>query len=218
MSSHQPTHPAGRPAPATSSAQTGKNCPARNLQTLLDQVETAAHGSESVSLEQIMEAVGQRSFGPILVVAGLVVLAPLIGDIPGVPTMMAAFVLLVAVQVLMGRRRLWLPQWLLNRSIASTKLEKAVGWLRKPARFVDRLLRPRLEGLTHRVGIYATAILCIVIAAALPPMELVPFSANAAGIALTALGLALIANDGLVAVVAFLISSVTIGVVIYYLL
>jgi hypothetical protein len=152
------------------------------------------------------------------VVAGLIVLAPLIGDIPGVPTIMALVVLLVAVQVLLGRQHLWLPQWLLDRSIASEKLARAIDWLRRPAGFVDRLLRPRLQRLTRRAGIYATAVLCIIIAAAMPPMELVPFSANAAGIALTALGLALIADDGLLAIGAFVVSAGTIGLVLYYLL
>lgn len=194
------------------------NYRATNLQELLDRIEEAAIDRNSVSMRQIMEAVGQRSFGPILVVAGLIVLAPLIGDIPGVPTLMAVFVLLVAVQVLMGRRHLWLPKWLLRRSVSGDKLGKAIGWLRKPAGFVDRLMRPRLEGITHRTGVYATAVLCIGIAAALPVMELVPFSANAAGLALTALGLALIANDGLVAIVAFLVSAGAIAVVLYYLI
>lgn len=195
-----------------------KNYRSGNLQELLEKIETAAGETDSVSLGQIMDAVGHRSFGPILVIAGLVILAPLIGDIPGVPTMMAVFVVLIAIQVLMGRRHMWLPVWLLDRSVASDKLVRAIGWLRKPARFVDRLLRPRMQQFTHRAGIYATAILCIGISAALPPMEVVPFSANAAGIALTALGLALIANDGLLAVVAFLISAGAIALVLYYLL
>lgn len=195
-----------------------KNYQSGNLQALLEQIETAARETGSVSLEEIMDAVGRRSFGPILVVAGLVILAPLVGDIPGVPTLMAVFVLLIAVQVLMGRRQPWLPGWLRHRSVASNKLLKAIGWLQKPARVVDRLLRPRLQQFTHQAGMYATAVLCIGIAAALPPMELVPFSANAAGLALTALGLALIANDGLLAVVAFLISGGAIALVLFYLL
>lgn len=195
-----------------------KNYPATNLEGLLDQIESAAGENDEMTLERIMEAVGQRSFGPILVVAGLIILAPLVGDIPGVPTLMAVFILLIAVQVLMGRRHLWLPRWLLDRSVSSDKLEKALGWLRKPAGFVDRLLRPRLEWLTRRTGVYAMALLCILIAAALPPMELIPFSANAAGIALTALGLALIANDGLLAVVAFLVSAGAVAVVLFTLL
>lgn len=195
-----------------------KNYPATNLQGLLDQIEAAAGETRSISLARIMDAVGHRSFGPILVVAGLVILAPLIGDIPGVPTLMAIFIVLVAVQVLMGRRHLWLPQWLLDRSVSSDKLETALGWLRKPARFVDRLLRPRLQWITDRTGVYAMAFLCILIAAALPPMELIPFSANAAGLALTSLGLALIADDGLLAVIAFLVSAAAVALVLVTLL
>lgn len=49
-------------------------------------------------------------------------------------------------------------------------------------------------------------------------MEFVPFSATGAGAALTAFGLALIAHDGLLALIAFLFTALTFGVVIYALL
>lgn len=79
------------------------------------------------------------------------------------------------------------------------------------------LLRPRMEGLTHRAGIDAAAILCVIIFLALPPMEIIPFTANAVGIALLVLGLGLIANDGLLAILAFVISAGSIGLVLFYL-
>ncbi|HEX7718734.1 MAG TPA: exopolysaccharide biosynthesis protein [Woeseiaceae bacterium] len=197
---------------------TSKNDEATSLLELLDQIEATAEDCDKVTLDSVMDAVGRRSFGPILVLVGLIILAPLVGDIPGVPTLMALVIVLIAGQVLLQREHLWLPRWLLERSIASDKLKKAIKWLRKPARFIDRLLRPRLQHLTQEIGIQATALLCIIIAAALPPMELVPFSANAAGIALTALGLALIANDGALAVGATVVSVGTIGFVLYTLL
>jgi hypothetical protein len=197
---------------------TSKNDEATSLLQLLDQIEAAAEDCDQVSLDSVMDAVGRRSFGPILVLIGLIILAPLVGDIPGVPTLMALVIVLIAGQVLMQREHLWLPRWLLERSIASDKLKKAIKWLRKPARLIDRLLRPRLQNLTQEIGIQATALLCIIIATALPPMELIPFSANAAGIALTALGLALIANDGALAIVATVVSVGTIGFVLYTLL
>lgn len=48
-------------------------------------------------------------------------------------------------------------------------------------------------------------------------MEIIPFTANAVGIALLVLGLGLIANDGLLAILAFVISAGSIGLVLYYL-
>jgi hypothetical protein len=40
-------------------------------------------------LEAILDIVGRRSFSPVLLIAGLITLAQLISDFPGVPTLMA---------------------------------------------------------------------------------------------------------------------------------
>ncbi len=189
-----------------------------NLELLLNRIKEAAQDGDRVSLGAILEVVGRSSFGPLLLVAGLVTLAPLIGDIPGVPTIMAMLVLLTAGQLLFGRQRIWLPRWLLRRSVARNKLCKALDWLRAPARFVGRFLRRRLTIFTQSAGIYVIAIVCVVIAAAMPVMELVPFSANGAGAALTAFGLSLIAHDGLLALLALMFTVATLGLVVYHLL
>ncbi|HEX5765206.1 MAG TPA: exopolysaccharide biosynthesis protein [Woeseiaceae bacterium] len=185
-----------------------------NLEQLLDRITEAARGRNRVSLGGILEVVGRRSFGPLLLFAGLIAVSPVIGDTPGVPTAVGLFVLLVTGQLLFGREYVWLPRWLLERSVAQDKLCKALGWLRKPARFVDRLLRPRMTALTHTIGTYVIAAVCVVIAGAMPVMEVVPFVANGAGAALTAFGLALVAHDGLLAILAFGFTAITLGFVL----
>jgi hypothetical protein len=77
------------------------------------------------------------------------------------------------------------------------------------ARFLDRISRPRLSAVTQGIGAYSVALACIAIAAALPPMEFVPFSANGAGAALTLFGLALIAHDGLLALIGLAVTIST---------
>jgi len=49
-------------------------------------------------------------------------------------------------------------------------------------------------------------------------MELVPFSANAAGAALTVFGLSLIARDGVLALIAFVLTGVGLRLIAYTLL
>jgi hypothetical protein len=102
----------------------------------------------------------------------------------------------------------------LRRSVSRKRFEKALRWVRRPARAIDRLLRPRLTFLTDTIGAYAIAVLCVLIASAMPPMELVPFAATIAGAALTAFGLALIARDGVVALLALILTAGITGLTI----
>lgn len=185
-----------------------------NLSTLLDILESTNGHPDSVSLDAILDTLGRRSFAPFLLVAGIITLAPLIGDIPGVPTLMASLVALSAAQILAGRDHVWLPRWLLERRVSRTRFMKALGLMRKPAGWIDRLLRPRLTALTRPPAHLLVAVTCLLIALAMPPMEVVPFTANGAGIALTLFGLGLVANDGLMALLGYTLTATTLTLVI----
>ena len=171
------------------------------LQQLVDRLDKAATG-ERINVECMMEAVGRSSFGALLLLGGMVTLSPL-DIVPGIPTLIALAVLIICAQLLAGRRHFWLPKWVLRRSISCQRFRRALAWLKRPARFGDRLVRPRLTALATDAAVKVIAVGCIVVALAMPVMEVVPFSANLAGIALTAFGLAVIAHDGLLALVAF---------------
>ncbi|MDK8463070.1 exopolysaccharide biosynthesis protein [Marinobacter sp. SS13-12] len=182
---------------------------ATNLQQLLGQIRESAGSSGQVSVNDILSGVGERSFGPVLLLAGLITLAPLIGDIPGVPTILGLIVLLTLGQLLFQRHSIWLPTWISQRSVPRNKLLKGLDWLQKPARFLDRWTGPRLVFLVDGPGLYVMATLCMLVAMAMPAMEVVPFSANGAGAALMAFGLAIVARDGLLAVVATSLTLLT---------
>jgi hypothetical protein len=124
------------------------------------------------------------------------------------PTIMGLFVALVAIQIVVGLDHIWFPKWMLSRSVASSKVEKPLRWLRKPAEWVDGLTRPRLRVLVGGTATRVVAGICLLIAAVMPLMEIVPFSANAAGFVLVVFGLALIAGDGLMVLTG---SVVTVG-------
>ncbi|WP_078083783.1 exopolysaccharide biosynthesis protein [Microbulbifer mangrovi] len=173
----------------------------RNLSQLLIQLERLATEHDPVTLGQVLEALGQRSFAPLILVAGLILFSPLSG-IPGVPTLMGLTILVTSVQMLLLRRHLWLPQWLLRKSISATRFLRVVHWLQRPAVSIDRWLQPRLSLLVHRGGSYLIALVSTAIGLALPAMEILPFSATLAGLALTLFGLALVAQDGLTALIA----------------
>jgi hypothetical protein len=189
-----------------------------SVQELLDALEKLIKKTKEVSLRNVLEEVGHRSFGPLLLLAGVIMAAPGIGDIPGVPTGVGIFTLLVAGQMLLRRNHVWLPAWLLERSISDQRLAKTVGWLRKPAHYLDRIIKKRLVAFTNNAGALAISATCSAIAIFTPFMEVVLFSANVAGAAIAAFGLALVAHDGLLAIVAFVLTAVLMVLTGYLLL
>lgn len=193
------------------------NQPLHNLEELLDRVGKLAHDNQEVSIGMVVESIGSRSFGPLLMLIGITLFSPLSG-VPGMSFFMASFVLLVAVQMLLGRKQFWLPHFILDRSVEHGKLEKALSWLSKPARGIDRVLRPRLTFLVHNGASYGVAAVCVVIGLCMPFMELVPFSSSAAGLALLALGLALVVHDGLLVLLALVVFGATFTFVVVNIL
>ncbi|MFN2367024.1 MAG: exopolysaccharide biosynthesis protein, partial [Desulfurivibrionaceae bacterium] len=113
------------------------------LKQLLALIGYAAYGQDKITVGNIIKVIGSRSFGPLLLLIGIILFSPLSG-IPGMPTTMGVFLLLVALQLLFGRNYFWLPDWLLKRSMTRTRLNKSLKWLRPVAGFIDRFLEPRL--------------------------------------------------------------------------
>jgi hypothetical protein len=189
----------------------------RNLEQLFNHIAFLANENGEISLGIVVESIGQRSFGPLLLIVGLTLSSPLSG-IPGMTSISAAFIMLIAAQLLLGRRYFWLPHWLLDRALEQGQVMKALRWITPFARVIDRMTRPRLFFLVRRSGAYVTAALCVCLAMIMPVFELVPFSASAVGVALAALGLALVAQDGLLALIAFSVIGATFGLAVVNIL
>ncbi|MFP4040349.1 MAG: exopolysaccharide biosynthesis protein [Desulfosudaceae bacterium] len=183
-----------------------------NLTQLLEKIDQAAEGRDMVSLSIIMETVGTRSFGPLLLMIGLILFSPLSG-IPGIPTSSGLIVAIITIQMLLRKKQLWLPSRLLERSFSPRKILRTTRRLRRPARFIDHGLRPRLTIVFRGPGLYIMAGVCLLISIGMPAMELVPFSATAAGVAFTVFGLSIISRDGLLALLAFGFTALTLGLI-----
>lgn len=189
----------------------------KDLEDVLDEIGDVANGGGEVSIDDIQDAVGKRAFAPFLLIGGLIVLSPL-GGIPGVPTIFAVIVLLTAGQMLLGRSSFWLPDIITRRSVEADKLAEALDKMRKPANWVDQLLRPRLRILTEGMASYGVALACVALAVMMPPLEAVPFAVAAPAAAITLFSLSLVANDGLLALLGYIATAGSIYVVTNYII
>ena len=163
--------------------------------------DQAAHGRATIA--NLMDAVGERSFGPLLLVPSLIALSP-VGAVPGLPAITSAVIVLITVQILVGHPHIWIPAWLGRRSINARKLETGLSRLIPAARFIDRfLLGARLTWLTTGPFFYAIALVCLLVGLVTPVLELVPLGGIPPNAALVAFSLAITARDGLWALLAF---------------
>jgi len=172
-----------------------------SLEQVVDRIDDAGGGGDRVAMRDVLEEFGQRSFGPLMLVPALVVVSP-VGGIPGLPTVAAVLIALVAVQLLVGRDSIWLPAVLLRRTTKRDRLETVVGFAKEVAARVDAVIAPRLTVLVQSPFDRIIAILILALCSVMPPLEAVPFGNAATGAAISAFALALIARDGALVILA----------------
>lgn len=189
-----------------------------DLQGLLTQLRRTAKAKRPrVELREILEVIGQRAFGPWLLLVGIMGLSPL-SVLPLAPSLLAGFTLIVSIQVLAGRKSIWLPEPVLRLAVPAPRLEAAAGRMLGPAKVMDRISRPRLRVLTTPLAHRLVAAACVLVALVTPPLELVPLGAAAPSAALAAFGLGLTSRDGLLVLLSLILSLVAIALTAYALL
>lgn len=178
-----------------------------DLEGVLGELKKAAESNGAkVSVGEIVEAFGHRSFGPLLLLTGLLGMTP-VSAVPTAPTALALIAILIAGQLLFGRKTIWLPRVLETMSVKAARVDQAVCAARKPARIADRVTKPRLAALTGPLADRLVALAIVVIAACVPPLELLPFVAFVPALAIAVFGLALTTRDGLLTLIALTLSA-----------
>ena len=200
---------------ATGADQGGGETPT----SLVEDIERAAENAEgeNISVGQIVDAFGSRSYGALLIIPALITIAPT-GSIPGVPTAMAVWIALVSGQLIFRNQGIWLPNFLKNISFARDRVagaaKKSKPWFGK----LDSVIGPRLQRFASGPGVYAIAASALVMALVVPPLEIIPYAVVGPSFVFLILGFALSARDGLWALVGMSLSAVVLGIGLYLLL
>lgn len=196
----------------TESQQKAAGSP-EHVMDIVQRLREVAAQHQRVSIDDMVEAFGARSYGPFLIVPALLEITP-IGAVPGVPTFLAALIVLFALQIVGGRRRFWIPSWLSKRSVSAERLCGAMDKMEPVARWMDRWFGSRWRALTRGPFVRLAALGCIALACTVPMAELVPFLSSGPMLAIALFGLALLVRDGLLMVVATVATGLALGLVV----
>ena len=172
----------------------------RNLRTLLQSLCSETEG-ETVSVGDLLNAVGRRSYGPILLLLGFIAISPLT-IIPGANALVALITLIFAAQMVIGRHYPWIPKKALAFSFPRKHLICGVDIADKYVVQVDRFLKPRLTFLTCSPFVQLVALACVGAALVTLPLSFIPLGPVVPSLAILLFGLAITARDGIMIVLA----------------
>lgn len=192
------------------------DAPERPLSGLIDAIAERTAAGESISVQTIQEIAGERIAGPLLFFPAMIVVSPL-SLIPTLPTIVGTTVILIAGQLIAGRKSVWLPQKLSGASLSPERTGKALDFIRPAVGWIERLCKPRLTFLTDGIGMRVAAAICILVALTMPPLELVPGASTSAGTIIATFGLALTTRDGLLLLVALALVFGALWLLVFWL-
>jgi len=152
------------------------------------------HQQERVALKEVLRGMGDRAFGPALLICAIPEALPL--PVAGFSAIIGIPLMLISGQLFLGFKRVWLPRWIAKRSFKRKFLEQAIYKMLHYLKKIERLVRPRWyfmsSSLVNRFLGLLLLILGIVIA--LP----IPFGNFLPALAVLIISLGIIEKDGLV--------------------
>lgn len=172
----------------------------RNLRTLLQSLCSETDG-ESVSVGDLLNAVGRRSYGPVILLLGFIAISPLT-IIPGASVLVALITLIFTLQMVLGRPYPWIPKKALAFSFPRKHMVAGVAMADKYVVQVDRFLKPRLAFLTRPPFVNLVALACVAAALVTLPLSFVPLGPVIPSLAILLFGLAITARDGILIILA----------------
>jgi hypothetical protein len=171
----------------------GERAPEESIASVLRQI--GAHSTEErLTLGEILASLDHRAYGFVLLLLAAANFTP--GpSMPGFSALFGMPAMAVAVQMILGRSRPWLPARLARIGMPRSRFTKAVAKALPTIARLDRVLRPRLTWLVNLTGHRWTGLAALVQGLLLClPLPLYPM-APAASLVLMSLGM--IARDGL---------------------
>ncbi|WP_414898167.1 exopolysaccharide biosynthesis protein [Rhodovulum sp. YEN HP10] len=175
------------------------------ISSLLEDLAALALANDRISIADLVETLGARGFGPLLVMLSAFLILP-VGMLPGLPGVVAIFMILIGGRMITGQTTLWLPARLRRVHISGHVLAVSVARAQPAALWLRPLLTPRLVALIEgRIATRLIALILMVTGVLIFLLGFIPGLPFVLSLHVLMLGLALSTRDGLVAGLAYVL-------------
>lgn len=192
-------------------AKVGYHC--RMAIAFSDQLEDWLKSKQPKTLGQLSQVFGEKSFAITILLLMFIPALPL--PTGGITHVFEVITMLLSLEMIIGRRIIWLPKRWQNMQLGTVTLNKAVPFISRRIKWFEKLSRPRLgHMLDHTVFLRLVGLIILIftLAAFLAP----PFSGldTLPALGVVAIALSLILSDFMVSVIGVLIGIAGIGLII----
>jgi len=162
---------------------------------------------ERLSFTELAAQLHSRACGGLLFIFAAINVLPLP---PGTSVFFAIPLMIVSAQMVLGRSSPWFPGRIDRRGVKKTELERLIAKITGLEARIERVLKPRLAGLTAPTATRLIGVVCFLLAilAAIP----IPLFHMAPAAAILLFGLALIYRDGVLVIAAAIAALLSLAV------
>ena len=171
------------------------------LTATLELIKEESDKGDEISVEELVEALNSRGYGPLLIGPALISTLPT-GAIPGMPAICGILIILISVQILFAKKHPWIPKRLKEISFSRKKFTNGLEKVKPYTKKIDSFVYPRLEFMVRPEIKPIIAFLCICLASGMIVFGWIPFLPMVAAAAILLMGLGISGRDG-----AFILAS-----------
>ncbi|HEV8338217.1 MAG TPA: exopolysaccharide biosynthesis protein [bacterium] len=163
---------------------------------------------KDVTVGEIFERVAGRGYGLLMIVLGLPMLIPILP--PGASTIVGPLYILLALQLVVGFGRPWLPRWLRRRQLSQRSVERfrrrGIPLVRRLERFSRRRFRVLNNPVMTRLAAVVIFSMGLILLSPAPLLNTLP------ALAVMMIGVGLLNDDGIFLMIGIFLGLVVIGV------
>lgn len=178
------------------------------------EIEAWLKGGQAKTLDNLEEVFDEKGFAIAFVLLMLPSALPLpTGGITNL--ILEPLTLLIALEMIIGRRTIWLPKRIKQRPVGSLLEKRALPFMAKRIKWLEKWSRPRWGSFAEKAS-FRTITGLLVFTFALAAVISPPFSGldTLPSIGVVLLGLSLILEDFLLFLVGLIVGSIGLGLVI----
>lgn len=175
------------------------------ISSLLEDLAALALAHDRLSVADLIETMGARGFGPLVVILSGFLILPL-GMVPGMPGVVAVFLILIGGRMMTGETSLWVPARLQRVHFAGHLLAVSVARAQPVALWLRPFVAPRAAVLIDSpVMQRVVALIFMVTGAVIFVAGFIPGLPFVLSLHVLLLGIALSSRDGLIALLGYAI-------------